>query len=146
MRKLYLLLAAVFYFINPAFPQTYHPLSGGNFSQNWTNTGLITADDNWSGVTSIIGYRGDEITASTGVNPQTLLGEGIIVVDVNANQTNPNTFTTGGVAEFHLANPTIALNGSGTADAPYITIYLNTTGTSNISVQYKLRDLDGSID
>ena len=41
-----------------------------------------------------------------------------LVRDVNANQTNPNTFTTGGVTEFHIANPTIALAGSGTAKAP----------------------------
>ena len=30
------------------------------FSQDWANAGLITANDNWSGVPGIIGYRGDE--------------------------------------------------------------------------------------
>ena len=31
------------------------------------------------------------------------------MIDVNANQTNPDTFTNGGVAEFHIANPAVAL-------------------------------------
>src|SRR6266850_74023 len=99
------------------------------FSQGWTNTGLITTDDDWSGVPGIIGFRGDGLTGGTAVNPQTVVAEST-VVDVNANQTNPNTFTTGGVAEFHIANPTIALQGSGTARAPYIQLHLNTTGFS----------------
>jgi hypothetical protein len=30
------------------------------FSQNWTNIGMITVSDNWSGVPGICGYRGDE--------------------------------------------------------------------------------------
>jgi hypothetical protein len=50
------------------------------------------------------------------------------------------------VAEFHLPNPTIALNGSGTGDAPFILISVATTGLSHINVAYNLRDLDGSGD
>ena len=117
------------------------------FSQNWTNTGLITADDNWSGVPGMIGYRGDDLTTSTGTDPQTLLMDGTSTpVDVNANQTNPDTFTTGGVVEYAITNPTIALQGSGTGDAPFILITLDTTGQSNIGVSYNLRDLDASVD
>ncbi|WP_445240352.1 Calx-beta domain-containing protein [Microcoleus vaginatus] len=67
-------------------------------------------------------------------------------IDVNANQTNPNTFNTGGVAEFEIANPVVALTGSGTADAPFLLIYLNTVGVTNINVSFNLRDVDGSID
>ena len=118
------------------------------FSQNWTNTGLITANDDWSGVLGIEGYLGQDITTATGVDPRSLLttsGSGTDL-DVIANQTSPDTLTNGGVAEFEVANPSIALNGSGTADAPYILIYLNTTGQSNIRVAYNLRDLDGSVD
>ena len=114
------------------------------FAQNWTSTDLITVSDNWAGVPGIEGYRGDGL-ASTGADPQTVLGESS-VLDVNANQTNPSTFATGGVAEFHLANPTIALNGSGTADAPYIVMYVSTLGMGSIRVTYNLRDLDGSAD
>jgi hypothetical protein len=118
------------------------------FSQNWTNTGLITTDDNWNGVPGIIGYRGDDLTTATGTDPQTILADGSgTPVDVIANQTNPNTLSTGGVAEFDtLANTTVALQGSGTADAPHIVIHLNTTGQSNINVAYNLRDIDGSTD
>src|SRR5215470_7768444 len=119
------------------------------FSQNWSNTGLITANDNWSGVVGIEGYLGQEITTATGVDPQTLLTTSAVAndLDVIANQSNPNTLTNGGVAEFDgIANPTIALQGSGTADAPYVIIYLNTTGRNNINISYNLRDLDGSSD
>ncbi|HEY0462227.1 MAG TPA: DNA/RNA non-specific endonuclease [Pyrinomonadaceae bacterium] len=118
------------------------------FSQFWTNTGLITTNDDWNLVPGIIGYRGDDLTASTGTDPQTILADGAATpVNVWANQTDPNTFLSGGVAEFDtLTNPTIALNGSGTADAPHIVINLNTTGTTAIVVGYKLRDLDASTD
>ena len=124
----------------------YHDLSSGTFTQNWTNTGLITTNNTWTNVPSIIGYRGDDITASTGADPQTLLGEGTVVLNVTANQTNPNTNTAGGLAEFEIADPVVAFQGSGTADAPNIVIFLNTTGCSNILVQYNLRDIDGSSD
>src|SRR5688572_25144807 len=49
---------------------TLHDLSTGTFSQDWTNTGLITVNDNWSGVPSIIGYRGDNNAVATGADPQ----------------------------------------------------------------------------
>ena len=116
------------------------------FSQNWGNAGLITTNNDWAGVPGIVGYRGDDITSATGVDPQTLVGEGTITVNVNANQTAPNTFSTGGVTEFDLADDVIALTGSGTADAPNIIINLNTTGNTSIQVGYNLRDLDSSID
>jgi predicted extracellular nuclease len=119
------------------------------FAQNWTTTTLITANDNWSGVPGIEGYLGQDITTGTGTDPQTLLGVSSVAndLDVIANQSAPNTLANGGVAEFDgIANPSIALNGSGTADAPYLLIYLNTTGLSTINVAYNLRDLDGSTD
>lgn len=116
------------------------------FSQNWTNTGLITADDNWSGVPGIDGFRGDDITTTTGTNPQTLLASDTPgVIDVIANQTL-TSITNGGLAEFHLADPVVALQGSGTADAPYLKLYLNTTGQSGVTVSYNLRDIDGTAD
>ena len=117
------------------------------FTQAWTNIGLITVNDDWSGVPGIIGYRGDDLTTATGTDPQTILADGSATpVDVNANQTNPDTFTTGGVTEFHITDPVVALTGSGTADAPHIVMHLNTTGLSNINVAYNLRDIDGSVD
>ncbi len=118
------------------------------FSQNWTSAGLITADDNWSGVPGIIGYRGDDLAATTGVDPQTIVADGTSTpVEVIANQTSPNTVTSGGVAEFDgIADRTIALQGSGTADAPFIIINLNTTGFTSVKVAYNLRDIDSSTD
>jgi predicted extracellular nuclease/2',3'-cyclic-nucleotide 2'-phosphodiesterase (5'-nucleotidase family) len=124
----------------------YHSLAGGPLSQNWTDASLISTNDDWSGVPSIIGYLGEEITGSTGVDPQTLTGDGTGVADVIANQTNPNTLSSGGVAEFAITNPTIALNGSGTADAPNIVLHLDATGRQNITVAFNARDLDGSAD
>ena len=117
------------------------------FTQDWTNTGLITTDDSWAGVAGVIGYRGDGLTAVNDVDPQTVTADGSgTPVDVNANQVNPNTFTTGGVTEFHITNPTVALTGSGTADAPHIVLNLDTTGKTGIAVSYVLRDIDGSTD
>lgn len=118
------------------------------FSQAWSNPSLITANDNWSGVPGIIGYRGDDLTTNTGVDPRTILADGSATpVNVWANQTNPDTFVSGGVAEFDtLPNPSIALNGSGTADVPHIVISLNTLGTTALNVAYNVRDLDGSAD
>jgi predicted extracellular nuclease len=118
------------------------------FSQDWTNAGLITADDNWNNVPGIVGYRGDGLATGTGVDPQTIVVDGTNTpIDVNANETSPNTLDTGGVAEFDgIANRTIALQGSGTADAPFIIINLNTTGSMNVTVAYNLRDIDGSAD
>ncbi len=81
------------------------------------------------------------------MDPQTVLQDDSPgVVDVNANQTNPNTYTTGGVAEFEIADPVVALQGSGTARAPYLKIHLNTDGKENITVSYNLRDIDGAAD
>jgi len=122
-----------------------HSLASSNFTQDWTNTGQVTVNDNWDGVASIMGYRGDNLTAITGADPQTILGfEGTI--DVNANQTNPDTFATGGITEFEITNPTIALQGSGTADAPGIVLYMNSLGRTNVTISYLLRDIDGSLD
>jgi len=123
------------------------------FAQDWSNGSLIGSNDNWASVPGIVGYRGDDLVTTTAADPQNVLSSanplvngGFPVVNVIANQTATNTLSTGGVAEFAIANPTIALNGSGTADAPGIVIHLNTLGKQSIQVAYLLRDLDGSAD
>lgn len=117
------------------------------FAQDWSNPNLITADDDWSGVPGIMGFRGDGLTGSTGTDPQTILGDDSPgVEDVNANLADPNTFTTGGVAEFEAEYDVVALQGSGTANAPYLLIHLNTRNYINVQVAYNLRDIDGSAD
>jgi hypothetical protein len=69
------------------------------------------------------------------------------VVDVIANRTNPVSLLTGGVAEFDTSPyHTVALQGSGTADAPSIVLNLDATGAPSVTVGYNLRDIDGSSD
>ncbi len=116
------------------------------YSQDWTNIGLITTNDDWNGVPGIMGYRGDDLAPTDNYDPQIIVGEGSQVIDVNANQTNPSTYMTGGVTEFHITNPVVGLAGSGTADAPYILIHINTTNQTGIQICYDLRDIDGSTD
>jgi|GEM_PF-1216065 len=123
---------------------------GNPFSQNWTTTTLITANDNWGGVPSIQGFLGDDgSTTASGTDPQTITAS-FATQDVIANQSNPNTNATGGVAEFDgIADPTIALQGSGTADYPHIVIYLDASGCASpnrVRVAYDARDIDGSTD
>lgn len=123
----------------------YWNLRNGDLKQDWSNPNLITVNDNWSGVPSIVGFRGDDLTTATGTNPTTITSTST-VVNVIANQTAPNTLNTGGVAEFQIANPVVALNGSGTADAPYLAFYLDATGRENVDISFNLRDIDGSAD
>jgi len=126
----------------------YHALSSSNFSQNWTNLGtLITVANDWSGVPSIVGYRGNDLTTATGTDPQTLLANGSATPQ-SATLLDANTAsTTGAVGVFStLANPTVALQGSGTADAPHIVVHLDATGRQDIVVSYTLRDIDATTD
>ncbi len=147
MRIATLALAAGAFLASAASAQTAQTLP---FTQNWTNTGLITTNDDWSGVPGIVGYLGDIDAAGavTNVDPRTLLADyapgntPASAVDVIANQA-VTTVTSGGVAEFEITDPVVALQGSGTADAPHLVIHLNATGQSNIRFQANLRDVDG---
>ena len=122
---------------------TYHSLAGGPLTQNWSNTNLITSDDDWSAVPSIIGYRGDSGADAVDVDPQTILADTTgTPVDVHADEVNPAAFFAGGLGEFHLPDPVVAFQGSITADAPFLLIHLNTVGVSNVQVSYTLRDID----
>ncbi|HSH34156.1 MAG TPA: hypothetical protein VLB31_11075 [Actinomycetota bacterium] len=122
------------------------------FAQDWTNTSQINFADNWStggpapntpGVQGIIWFLGQDITTLTDIDPQTLLGVSASATDVDVIPNQNNTaITNGGVAEFQIANPVVALQASPTADAPYLLLHLDTTGASNITVSYNLRDLD----
>jgi len=140
----FLLVVLLFSGLAPAYANsTPQPLP---FAQDWTNTDLITTDDDWSNVPGIVGYLGEDNTTTTApIDPRTVLDERMTTVNVMANKTNPN-LTTGGVAEFHLSNPVVALQASGTADSPFILINLNTSGYTHIQISYNLRDIDGSSD
>ena len=108
------------------------------YSQNWTNIGLITADDNWGGVPGIEGYS--RTSAGATADPQTILVPST-TLDVIANQTSTG-LATGGVAEFHITDPVVALQGSGGALAPNLIVTISTTGSTSIVVAYRLRHLD----
>ena len=126
---------------------TYHQLSGGSLQQDWSNGGLITTADLWDGVASIEGFLGDvDGGQPTDVDARTRTQAASGALDVIANQANPDTLNNGGVAEFAIANPTVALQGSGTADAPSLVLYLDATGRQNVRVQFNARDIDGAID
>ncbi len=124
----------------------YHSLASSALQQNWANLALVTTNDSWDGVPSIVGYLGDVDAGSpTGVDPSGVTGAALGAIDVIANQTN-TAITNGGVAEFEIADPTVALQGSGTADAPSLVLYLDGTGRQDIRVQFNARDIDGSAD
>ena len=114
--------------------------------EDWSDVARVTKDNDWSAVPGFMGYRGDKLAGKPGMNPQTIVADGLSTpVDVIANQKNPNSLRTGGVAEFDgISNPTMALKGSGTAGAPFFVLNLDTRGKHNITIGYKLRDLDGS--
>ncbi|HQU85595.1 MAG TPA: hypothetical protein PKY59_20845 [Pyrinomonadaceae bacterium] len=127
------------WFISPSDP----------YIQNWSDTVSINVDDNWDNFIAIMGYRGDDLTTGVGTDARTILASGESTpVDVIANQSNPNTLVQGGVAEFDgIPNPTIALKGDSTADAPFIQIRLNTKNCPDskvLTVTYNVRDLDSS--
>ena len=115
-------------------------------AQSWSDTGLIAADDDWSRVPAIVGFRGDGMVAEPGVDPRAVLADGSATpVDVTANRTDPGAVgLAAGVAEFELANPTVAIAGSATAAAPHLVLALDTRGRSGIAVRFVLRDVDGS--
>jgi hypothetical protein len=124
------------------------------FSQDWTNTGLITTSNDWSGVPGIEGFGGMVDVApysGSGQDPQGLLDDASFVTSppavwVIANVTTfPSAQGSGGVYEFEGTNnpdPSVGMQGSGTADAPFLKIYLNATGKQNVRVRYDLRDID----
>jgi hypothetical protein len=121
---------------------TYHSLKNlGTFTQDWTDTSKITADNNWSGVPSIEGYDGVGLTTQNDVDPQTLLG-------MNGNlwvKANMTTVTAApvGVGEVELAtNPTIAIAGGLIQKAPFLLFRVDATARSDIRIQYNLRDID----
>jgi hypothetical protein len=117
-------------------------------AQDWSDTGLIRADDDWSGVPAIAGYRGDGLAPAPGMDPRQVVADGSgTPVDVAANRTDPAAFgLAAGVAEFELANPVVALRGSATASAPQLVIALDTRGRGGIATRMTLRDIDDTAD
>ncbi|ARU40632.1 hypothetical protein CCB80_05545 [Armatimonadetes bacterium Uphvl-Ar1] len=147
MKKLILIAAPLCLATAASATTIAHDLSASDFTQDWSNNSLITLDDNWSGVASIMGYRGDGLATAAATDARTILADGSSTpLDVNANQTNPNSFTSGGVTEFQLTDSTIALAGSSTARAPHLVLYMNATGRKNVQISFDIRDLESGTD
>ncbi len=132
---------------------TYANLSQGAFSYTLSaaTANQISSNNNWSSVPSMEGYAGTGLTATHGVNPQTVLttefaNNALPVTNstqVNANKGNPNAFNAGGVTEFD-SGTYIALGLQGNVQAnPYIVFYLNTTGMASTTISYDIIDIDG---
>jgi hypothetical protein len=114
--------------------------------QNWSDTGLISADDDWSRLPAFVGFRGDGMVAQPGIDPRTVFADGSgTPVDVAANRAEPGAIgLPAGVAEFELPNPVVAIQGSATASAPHLVIALDARGRAGIAVRFVLRDIDPS--
>jgi len=61
------------------------------FTQNWSNSNLITTANVWTSVPGVIGYRGQDLTSTTDVDPQTVLGESTVANDVHVLPNLTNT-------------------------------------------------------
>jgi Carboxypeptidase regulatory-like domain len=123
-------------------------VSGAPLVQTWTDSTQIANDDDWTGVVSIEGFRGNGLTSVVGGSPTAVLtdtpGNDL---DVTANQTDPLTSTAEGVAEFALSNPTVALKASDFASAPNVVVHLDSrlcTAGKAIRISYLIRDIDNS--
>lgn len=123
-------------------------LATGNFFQNWSNTNALLTTSTpaagqvgstvWDLIPSIVGYSGAGL-AGVNANPQLILAESL-AVSLNANSTAGAT--AGGLHE--IADDTIAFQGSGSANAPSLVIYLDATGREDITFSCLLKELDGS--
>lgn len=114
------------------------------YTQNWSNADLITTNDDWSGVTGVQGYLGQDLTASAGIDPQTVLGESVVANDTDVVANATVSQGNGGVLEVN--GDSIALQGSGTADAPHVDFHLDLTGEGDVQVSYDAKDLDATTD
>ena len=116
------------------------------FVQGWADTGRISADDDWSGVAGIVGYRGDGLAGEPGSDPRGVTADGAgTPVDVTANLTDPRAVgLAAGVAEFELPDPVVAIQGSATASAPHLVISLDTRERAGVTVRLLVRDIDST--
>src|SRR6478735_10960871 len=80
----------------PAQADVSGTISAFPYSQPWSDGGLITANDNWSGVVGVQGYRGDDLTTATGTDPQTVLADGS-TTPTNVIANGATSSTAGGV-------------------------------------------------
>ena len=146
--KTALLSLFIFGFSVMSYSQTYHRLKDSTLVLNWSNSNLIVNNDDWSGLSSIRGFRGDGLTSAANVDPRTISADGLSTpTSLLANQSDPNNLTVGGFAEFDgLTNPMLGMQASSVANAPFLMFYLNTEDCELAAVTLELYDLDASTD
>jgi hypothetical protein len=139
------------FIVNSVICQTYYPvLSSTGVPLFSGNTSLINTDNDWTAVPYMRGFRGDGLAAGLDTDPGTITADGTSTpVVIAANQTDPNTFGGDGFAEFESSGSSkIAFKASGIASAPFLMIYLNTTGVSGPSgptvIRFDVEDIDAS--
>jgi hypothetical protein len=131
----------------------YYSFTGGNLSFSITpsTVNLISSNDNWTNVPSVEGYMGQNLTATHGIDPQTVLGTefagnalpSVGDTQVNANKGNPSAYNAGGVTEFDTGTY-LSMGFQGNVQAnPYLVFYLDTTGRSSVTISYDVTDIDG---
>jgi hypothetical protein len=144
------LLLISFLLQSKSYSQTYYPVLSSTAPLFDGNTSLINADNDWTAIPYLRGFRGDGLTAGLDTDPRTITADGTSTpVVIAANQTDPNTFGGDGFAEFESSgNSKIAFKASGTASAPFLMIYLNTTGVSASAgprvITFNVQDIDAS--
>ena len=130
---------------------TYASLASGNlnFSITPATANVIASNDNWSGFPSVEGYFGQNLTATHGIDPQTVLGTEFsgntlpnTPTQVNANKGNPSAYNAGGLAEFD-SGTYLAIGFQGNVQAnPYLVFYVNTLNRANVTINYEVTDID----
>lgn len=122
--------------------------AGAPLLQDWTDVLLLDNVDDWTQVVAIEAFSGAGLAPVPGTDARTILADNPVgSLRITPNQSDPIASTADGVAEFELANPTVALRGSDTASAPNIVIHVNTTigcAGKAVSVRYDVRDIDAS--
>ena len=122
--------------------------AGAPLLQDWTDIMLLNNVDDWTQVVAIEAFSGAGLAPVPGTDARTILADNPIgSLRIAPNQADPITSTADGVAEFELANPTVALRGSDTASAPNLVIHVDTTqgcAGKAVSVKYDVRDIDAS--
>ncbi|MBK6751811.1 MAG: carboxypeptidase regulatory-like domain-containing protein [Acidobacteria bacterium] len=122
--------------------------AGAPLLQNWTDTTLLNGPDDWTQIVAIEAFTGANLAPMRGSDARTILADNASgTMRVVPNQTDPVSSTADAVAEFEIANPTIALKGSDSSSAPNLVIHVNTTqgcAGKAVTVRYDVRDIDAS--
>lgn len=131
---------------------TYQTL---NYSYVWANAS-VTAENDWSAAPGILGFTGADTNISgtdRGVqaNPQTILDDLVTgknpLVHANELDMGPTIASTYAIIDFHpttggLTKAMISLHANSKFDAPFLMYHINTTGKTNVQIQYDVYDID----